>query len=326
MANEPPPRLKRVAVALLKLAVVLLVVWFVGGTARDAWRQLTEQEVRVRPLYGVAAGLMFLTSYLPMVWFWRQTLLALGQPAPAGPSHLAFYLSQLGKYVPGKAAVVVIRTERMRGSGGQLGQVAASVFFETLTYMAVGGLIAALLLALGPGEHPRWLESLAAALGLACLTPTLPPVARWLIPRLTLNRRQGDAAALVGLNLGLSIKGWCSSLVAWGGMATSLWLTLAAVGAEPALDLATARACLLSVTLPVVAGFLSLLPAGVMVREGLILTLLAPVVGEGGALSAAVALRLIWVLSEAGLCAILYGVSRRKGTAEADARNTPSRE
>ena len=53
---------------------------------------------------------------LPMWWFWYRTLQAFGQ-APEGLSSLrAFFIGHLGKYVPGKAMVVVLRTALVRGA------------------------------------------------------------------------------------------------------------------------------------------------------------------------------------------------------------------
>ncbi len=59
---------------------------------------------------------------------------------------LAFFASQLGKYVPGKAMVVVIRTDMVRGDQVKTAPAAASVFVETLTWLFVGAAIGCLLI------------------------------------------------------------------------------------------------------------------------------------------------------------------------------------
>ena len=182
------PAARRWLVLLAKLIVVGLVVVFVGGAAREAWGELTEQGVRVHLLYAFASGVALLVGMAPLAWFWRQTLAALGQPADWGHAFWAFYISQLGKYVPGKASVVLIRTERMMKPGASGRLIAACVFYETLTHMAVGGVLSVVLIGLGVGGLPQgqtvWLMIGSLMVAMACFAPTLPPVARWFLSKI----------------------------------------------------------------------------------------------------------------------------------------------
>jgi hypothetical protein len=66
------------------------------------------------------------------------------------------------------------------------------------------------------------------------------------------------------------------------------------------------------VALATVAGFLSMIPGGLAVRELVLITLLAPEYGEVAALVSAVLLRLIWLLSEVAVSTILYLAPIRK--------------
>ena len=59
--------------------------------------------------------------------------------------------------------------------------------------------------------------------------------------------------------------------------------------------------------LAVVAGFLSLIPAGAGVREFVIMTLLAADFGAVAAVASAILLRVVWMVSEVLLSGILYG-------------------
>ncbi|MEO1496163.1 MAG: lysylphosphatidylglycerol synthase domain-containing protein [Planctomycetota bacterium] len=286
-----------------KVAVVACVVWFVSGSLSDAWRQIGEQGLTIAPGYAALSGLLLLLGQLPMAWYWRRTLAALDQPAPVWPAVAAYYLSQIGKYVPGKAAVVAIRTERFVAiAGGKPTQVAASVFYETLTLMAVGGVLSAALLAARFGSREGWLAVLAATLGVACLAPIVPPVAAWLMRKLT-KRTDSSESPAYRFTWSLMGEGGVYALAAWGVMATSIWAAGRAVGVDNADS--DAGLWLLAAALPVVAGFLSLLPAGVVVRDGLMLKLLAPTLGEAGALATTLATRVIWIAAEALVCVIL---------------------
>jgi len=55
-----------------------------------------------------------------------------------------------------------------------------------------------------------------------------------------------------------------------------------------------------------VAGFMSQLPAGLGVRDALLMQLLVPACGEANALVVAVLMRLVWLVSEVVVCGILY--------------------
>jgi uncharacterized membrane protein YbhN (UPF0104 family) len=145
--------------------------------------------------------------------------------------------------------------------------------------------------------------------------PTAPPVFRRLTAVLL---PQGDSRAeAVDLNrvtCKLMACGWLSVIAGWVLMALSLWATLRSLDAGSpspvhALPLYTA-----SVSLAVVGGFLSGIPGGIYVREGLLGLLLARHVSEGIALVAAVLLRLVWLLAEILVSGLLY-VGWRKNDA-----------
>ena len=309
---------KRILINLAKLAIVAVVLYFAGDATRKAWTQISEEGLSISPGLAIASGLAYLMGQAPMAWFWRKTLIALGQPAPIVPATVAFYISQIGKYVPGKGMVVVIRTERILPWGGRGRTIAATVFIETLTVMAVGAVMSALLLMFFAPKgdttwNAAWVPFAAAGLGACFLGPTLPPVARWIIGRIASPGSDNDQAMLQnGLTYGLAVQGWGASILAWSCFALSIWLAACSVGATDLGGLSHASQWLLAASLPTVAGFLSLIPAGVLVREGLSLSLLAPLLGEANALAATLATRVIWVAAETLVCAILTLVSRRQ--------------
>ena len=60
-----------------------------------------------------------------------------------------YYLSHLGKYMPlGKGWALVVRTSLAAGSGARPGRAALTAAYETLTMMASGALLAAILASL----------------------------------------------------------------------------------------------------------------------------------------------------------------------------------
>jgi len=317
--DKPAFAWRRWGLRVLKFAVVAAVLLFVSRTFAEAWRELTQRGVSIHLGPALAAGGLIGLSQLPMAWFWRRVLVTLGQPAPPGATLVAYVIGQIGKYVPGKATVVLIRTERLlaayrRSDDADLpapsaATIGATVFYETLTHMAVGSLVAAGLAAtipLGDGEWRGGLVALSVVLAAACLTPTLPPVFAWLLGRVTRDRH--PEARMRRLSYGLAAQGAVASVTSWCVASGAVWCAARSVGAAGEVGVAGFPAWLLAATLPVIAGFVSLLPAGVLVREALTLTVLSPMLGEGDALATTIALRVIWVATEVLLCGSLLAI------------------
>ncbi len=243
----------------------------------------------------------------------------------------SYYISHLGKYVPGKAMVIVLRTGMLNAAGGRPGPVAASVLVETLTLMSVGGVISGHCswIPSVAKDHPWWLVALAFALAAACALPTLPPVMNRLIAfferrRAARNAAEGDPSSQGRVitpdewrpfTWRLFATGWGAATATWCGLALSLWLSVRALAPGFPATLENGLVCLLAAALPVVAGYLSLIPGGLLVRDGLMTLLLTPATGPEVALAATLLVRLTWVASEALLCVILVvGLKlRRRG-------------
>jgi glycosyltransferase 2 family protein len=293
-------------VRLTLLVLVTIGIWHTIGQAIEDLRAQEFELAQIRPGYLLAAGFCYLTGLLPCWWFWHRTLQAMGQRPTCRETLRAFYIGHLGKYVPGKALVVVLRTDLVRSPRVSTSVAATSVFVETLTMMAVGAFIAAALLAALFREHV-WLIVLALGLMFAAGAPTLPPVFRKLVRLVGVRRVDPDIdAALAGLDYRLISLGWITVAAGWWLLGLSLWLVLQAIGAPVTFtpdDLALVTAC---VALAMVAGFLSLLPGGIGIREFVVMTLLAQPFGAGAAAISAILLRLVWLLGEVILAGVLY--------------------
>lgn len=274
----------------------------------------------------VIAGLVYVVAGVPCWLFWHQTLHALGQFPTLTESLRAYFIGHLGKYVPGKALVVVLRTGLVRSSRVTAGVAVVSVFVETLTMMAVGAAVSAVLLALAwqRAEGRAWLPW-AVGLMVAAALPTVPPFFRRIVERLQPGpSRSAMHERLRGLTMRLMAAGWLWMAVSWVGMGLSLWLTVAALPgdtrslAQRLPDLPMMIAC---TALAVVLGFASLIPGGFGVRELVVTSVLAPLpfMGTARALGAAVLLRLVWLVAEVLLSIILYMAIRGPDLAESTA-------
>ena len=74
------------------------------------------------------------------------------------PALRAYVVSHLGKYVPGKAMVVVVRAGMVVPFGARASTAAIATFYETLVMMAAGGLVAAAGFATAAGSERVDLE------------------------------------------------------------------------------------------------------------------------------------------------------------------------
>ena len=127
---------------MLRIAVLVVVCIGVSGTVRHALAELSEHEWQSKPAWLLVAGAAYVLGMAPMGWFWHRTLTALGYQPPLSATMRAYYFGQLGKYVPGKAMVIILRVAAMRRWAPSMRLVIVSVFVETLTMMAVGALLA----------------------------------------------------------------------------------------------------------------------------------------------------------------------------------------
>jgi uncharacterized membrane protein YbhN (UPF0104 family) len=157
--------------------------------------------------------------------------------------------------------------------------------------------------------------------------PTVPPIFRKLIFLLRVRKLNPEIGDLLkGLTFRVMATGWVGNLFGWSLLGISLWATLCSMpGYGPdqvnpitSLPLVTATVCL-----AMVAGFLSLLPGGVGVREYIIMTLMAPTFGPVDAIVSAVLLRVVWMGAEVLLAGLLY-VARRSSSNAATASESPS--
>ncbi len=306
---------RRWLVWLFRIVVLVLVCLGVRGTVVSALDQLSQHEWHVRPAWLVAAGGLYALGLVPMAWFWHRALASLGQPTPWAAVLRAYFLGHMGKYVPGKAMAVILRIAAVRKWVPSMRIAIVSTMLETLTMMAVGAFLAAAISIVLLRSKPE-LAALALVTAIAVGLPTLPPVARWLarIGVARLQQPTDDQSStptdiesnLRGINLRLLVEGWLAAGACWLFLGLSLWATLRAIGVNSISPINDLPMLVAAVALAVVAGFISMLPGGLGVRDLALVQLLAESCGPANALVAAVLIRLVWLVSELSVCVILY--------------------
>ena len=117
----PKQALKRLA----KWAIILVVVLFLGLTLRRAYQDLQlhrdQLDTAKMSLPWIAlGGVVYVLGMLPASQAWLQTLYAFRQKVPYWLGMQAYFLGHLGKYIPGKAMVIVLRVSKLREIGGEV--------------------------------------------------------------------------------------------------------------------------------------------------------------------------------------------------------------
>jgi hypothetical protein len=305
----------------VKLALGVLIVWMVTRSLVRAWDDLRAYGEAIRPsgAWLAASAALYLAGLSCFgVFFWR----ILGRsrsPVGLGAAQRAYLIGHLGKYVPGKAMVVVLRVGLVVPFGARGATAAFATLYETLVMMASGGAIAGLVFLLWPGppiEIPvgggRSVDAPLAILSLGIGLPLLVLATPRIFPRLAMAVSVPfpgvGREALPRFSVGLLVEGLAWSLLGWTLMGLSLVATVQAIdpGSLPAAGWPPAIA---AVALATVAGFLvAIFPGGLVIREAVLTAALGPTLGAEPAIVAALVLRLVWVVAElacSGVAAVL---------------------
>jgi uncharacterized membrane protein YbhN (UPF0104 family) len=302
-------------VMVAKAALFAALCWFIYAALMRDNTKLRELEWHVDPGWLVVSGILYLLGILPAAVYWQRVLAHAGQRVGLAEALRAYYVSQLGKYVPGKWMVILIRRVLVSRASTETTVVAAAVFFETLSMLAVGSAVSAIVLL---GWHRSQMLLIATAVGSFVLMglPTVPSVFGWLIHALGVSKLNPTAGAkLSRIGPRAIAVGWLTMAAGWLLQGMSLWATLRALGVVTSGPLVDLPLHTTAVSLGVVAGFLSQIPGGLVVREWVSGELLRSHYGESVALVSAIILRLVWLVSELVISIILYVAGWRRGQA-----------
>ena len=294
------PGWKRYAKPAVKALIAVAVVLAVGRYVEKTWRDVHKQggSVHVDPAWLVVAGVLYLAGLTACGAFFSRILRDSPSPVPTFAAVRAYLISHLGKYVPGKAMVVVMRVGLVVPAGARAATAALATFYETLAMMGAGALVAALGFLLGPRPVPWVPVLLAAGLASALLAAVNPAVFPRAAGLVTLPFPGVGAGAMPRLSYRLLGEGVVLSGLGW------VLLGLSQVAVVRALSTAGVPAGLwplviASVALATVAGFVvAVLPGGLGVREYVLMVTLDRALGTDRAVLAALVLRLTWVAAE----------------------------
>lgn len=309
MTSGPAPatahrsRRKRVidAIRLVFLVLVLLAV---------AWALLRNWEEVSRSFRQIGAGTLLAALALALlspaltVLGWRVLLADLGSRLHIAPASGVFFVGQLGKYLPGSVWSVVAQADMAHQLGIPRRRTAV-VGLISIALSALCGMVAGLpalpaLVTRGQAQLPGWFMALLIGGLLLALWP--PVLNRGIALLLRLLRREPLGQDLTLAAIGLSTLWFTLSWVAGG---VSVWVMAQSL-ADPGAD--ASHLFLISVSGYLLAAgigmFTVVMPAGVGVRDGVMIVLLATAMPFAAATAVVVVARFYSVVADVAWAAV----------------------
>lgn len=292
----------------LKAVVVAVVVLVAAYAVHRNWNALVRGFEEL-PLWvlGVAFLLTVLAQGVALL-MWRVVLADLGSPLPLVPAARIFYVSQLGKYLPGSVWTIVGQMELARAERVPRRTSLTQGVLVLAIAVGAGVMVSVLLMPfLGQETFARyWWAVLLLPLILVALHP--PVFAKVADTGLRLVRREPLEVLPTwrGIGTALALQG-----VVWLLLGLQIWVVVVGLGGDPLPSLlASVGGYALGFSLGMAAIGL---PAGAGLREAVLVVALSGVLSPGLALLVALLARGIAVLADVVVALVAAFLTRRAG-------------
>jgi len=301
---------RRIFVAVQWLLAVA-IVWFAARALRGQWSSAAARLQSLRPQWTsiLAATVIVLLTYGLLIETWRRVVVGSGQALTFPQAARIWFVSNLGKYVPGKIWSIAAMTMMARDQSVSGGVAAGSSVLIQLVTVAAGIGVVLVTGATAVDNQAIAFAVAAVILALLILAPRLLPAAGRLAGsvvgrEVTLPRIH---APLVWMTVVSSVVSWIAYGVAFQFFVRGILGS--AAGATTSYIAVYAASYLI--------GFLALFaPGGAVVRESAIVTGMVRLAlsGQADALAVAVTSRLWLTVTELtpGFAYMLIGKRRRK--------------
>lgn len=258
-----PPRLRRVLTGLLFGAAL----WFAVATMARHWDSVRSAGLSLQPdwLRIALSALIVMACYAVLIETWRRMVRTWGSRIALRPAAEIWFVSNLGRYVPGKVWQI--------GAMGMLAQregVAPEAAVGSSLVLAIVNILAGLVVILGRGSgalavmHVPVAVTVAASAAALAATLVLP----WLLPALirTFNRTTGRNVRIPQVPLPAILSAFVGCALAWVGYGIAFSIFAGALVPPP--PAATTNAHIVAFALSYLAGYLAVFaPGGIGVRE-----------------------------------------------------------
>jgi hypothetical protein len=303
--RSPSPRRPRLALRIVKLALLAVVVYYVGRALISRVDEVAWSEVTFRPGVLALSITALVTGRCLAAWAYRTLLSAFAHPLPWPAVIAVTWIPPLGKYMPGKVASMAGAVWLLNRNGVPAATGASITLTQNAMSLLLGLMIA------GPLTLTKPIIDILPRATLVCATLVLAIVV-CLHPRVFARcanivlRRMGRPSLPRLPHAGQYLVPLLLILATWLVTGTGLLLMVMSL-----TDVARAAMPIVICTqaLAMTVGFLAFFaPAGIAVREGILLLLLEPIIGSGFATIVAVAMRVVQTLVEIILALIATAV------------------
>jgi uncharacterized membrane protein YbhN (UPF0104 family) len=287
--------------------VTLAVLAFVGRSIARNWSEFRSLHVTltIAPAWIAGSVLLVLLTYAMQIESWRRILAGWGQRLAFGPAARTWSVANLGRYVPGKVWSVAGLVVLAQRAGVAPGPAAASAFVIQAVSLGSGVAVVA-------GVTPHSASPLRLALaGLAAVATILVLV--WRPTALWLGRVVTSMAPLEPLAPSAVLAAIILTVLSWGTYGAALWMLARGLLHDAPVPLPLPLTTAIGAfTLGYILGLLALFaPGGVGVRELVLVGLLAPFLGSGGAVAVSVASRVLLTLTEVAAALLTLPLQHR---------------
>jgi hypothetical protein len=302
------PSIRRSSFVAAQWIFAAAIVWFAIRALRGQWATAAERISDIHPSWGwiSLATLIVVATYVLLIETWRRIIIAGGQQLAFSEAARIWFVSNLGKYVPGKVWSIAAMTVMARESRVSPIVAAGSSVLTQLVTVAAG---IAVVLAAGARavDHPLIAIAAVVVIGMLILAmPAVLPGAGRLISGMTgrhieLPRMKTSivwfavgTATLSWIMYGIAFQFFVRGVLGSAGGATSSYIAVYAAS--------------------YIIGFLALFaPGGAVVRESAMVTGMVRfgLSGQADALAVALASRL-WLTATEILPGLVYMASGKR--------------
>lgn len=292
----PPRRSWR---TIIKWAFGAVAISLLGITLAREWSEFVLALSDVHLASMVIALITAVAAVFCSAFSWREAFAGLGMPLGLGVSLRVFFLSQIGKYIPGSVWPVLSQMEMAKDRGySRVRAGTAAVLSMLVSVVTSGGVACLVMLTRVTGAiSDYWFVLLVVPAGIFVLTPM---GLRALIHAAgKVLHREFDVSTIDGRHILYSCL-W--ALMMWGLYGAHTWVLLGDLSATGAVSLSAAVGAF---AFAWVIGFLVVLaPAGVGVREAVMVVALGGAVTSEAAFAFAIISRVILTVVD-GMVAFL---------------------
>jgi len=278
----------------LQVVLIVAVLALLGRSLARHWDEFRAVQFPVRLHAGWIglAALVVLLTYAVLIAAWK-AVIAQGHRLPYLRAVRVWTLSNLGRYLPGKIwSVAGLAVLAAREGIPGWAAVAAAVAMQAI---ALGSGVAVVAAAV-PGSLAGARLAGAAAVAVLTIVMLVSPAAVALTGRLI---RRDDLRALPVASVAFA---GAATALAWVGYGVAFWCLARGTLGVTTLHLGTATGVFAAGYLAGLLAFFA--PGGVGVRELVLIPLLTPSAGPGGAIVLTIASRILLTLTE-GLAAFV---------------------